>query len=227
MLSNNTLFWLGVVSSWYIVVPLLMVVVRWSAHDAIRRRVAWYVLFNASFTALTYSTFRVMDNIFIFYIASPIYIILVYRVYDAMVPKDGFWRMVGWVIMAYCLFVGFDMLWLENFRTDFPANLYPAEKSIIISMAYYFLYRFSKTGSSDFSALCIGLGIGINALFSLVLIVYTPYIGAEENTIGYFVWHGLGSIISIISYSLVAYGLWIAKPFLRNDGIEPASSTSR
>ena len=106
------------------------------------------------------------------------------------------------------------MLWLENFRTDFPANIYPIEKAIIIFMAYYFLYRFSKTGGSDFSSFWIGLGIGINALFSFVLIVYTPHIGSEENTIGDFVWRGLGSIISLISYSFVTYGLWIAKPRL-------------
>jgi hypothetical protein len=214
MISKEILRWLGVVSSYYILLPFLVILFRWSTHDTIRRRVGWYVLFNLCFTVITFATARVINNTFIFYLASPIYIFFVYRVYDAMVTHDQLWRFVRWGILAYFVFVVVDMIWLENFRTDFSANLYPIEKSIIIFMAYYFLYQFSKRAGTDFSALWIGLAIGINALFSLVVILYTPYIGFRENIISYFIWAGLGSIISIVSYSLITYGLWIAKPRL-------------
>lgn len=212
MLTTRVLQILGTISMWYIIIPLSVVFLRWQMHDTIRRRVGWYVIFNAAFSLLTALTASSMNNLIIFYLASPVYVLLVYRVYEAMYGEKGQLRMTTWLIIAYCVFVVIDMTWIENVQKNFPAIIYPIEKGIIIFMAYYFLYCFSVNGGSDFSAFWIGLSIGINALFSLVLIVYTPYIGWEENTIGFFVWYGLGSIISLISYSMVTYGLWIAKP---------------
>lgn len=217
MIANHILKWLQIISSWYILIPLGIVILRWTVHDTIRRRVGWYVVFNFFFTAVTYTTAFLIKNVFIFYLASPIYIYLVYRVYDAMVATTEPWKIVRWLIVAYCVFVGIDMLWLENIRAEFPSNIYPAEKAIIVLMAYYFLYRFSKTGNTDYSAFLIGLGIGINALFSFVHIVFASYVDhpsllAEKNTIGYFMWFGVGPMFSLISYSFVTYGLWIAKP---------------
>ncbi|MBN8820495.1 MULTISPECIES: hypothetical protein [unclassified Spirosoma] len=201
-----------------------MVILRWAVHDTIRRRVAWYIIFNFGFTFITYTTAFLIKNIFIFYLASPLYIYLVYRVYDAMVSVTVFWKIVQWIILAYCIFVGVDMIWLENIRTNFPVNIYPVEKAIIVIMAYYFLYRFSKAGSTDYSAFWIGLAIGINALFSFIHLIFAsdfdhPSLLAEKNTISYFVWFGIGPMISLISYSFVSYGLWIAKPKLPNEPI--------
>lgn len=212
MLTAKTLQLLGIISMWYIIIPLSVVGLRWQTHDTIRRRVGWYVIFNAAFSLITALTASSMNNLIIFYLASPIYILLVYRIYEAMHGKNEQLRLTKWLVGIYCLFVIVDMIWIENVQKNFPSNIYPIEKGIIIFMAYYFLYRFSINGGSDFSSFWIALAIGLNALFSLVLIVYTPYIGWQENTIGYFVWYGLGSIISLISYTMVTYGLWIAKP---------------
>jgi hypothetical protein len=228
MAANDLLYWLGLVSSYYILLPLLLVGLRWRVHDTVRRRVAWYVIFNLSFTVLTRVTAGLFDNIFLFYLASPVYLTLVWRIYDALVKPTQVWRVVSWLIGTYWVFVAIDMIWLENFRVDFSKNIYPVEKSLIVFMAYYFLYQFSRESRADFSSLWIGLGIGINALLSLVSVVYMPYVGGwDDNTIGNFIWNGLGSIITLVSYSFVAYGLWIAKPALVGAAPLPVSARPR
>lgn len=217
MISHSLLYWLGLLSSAYILVPLLLVTRWWQGHDAVRRRVGWYIIFNATFSLLTFALAPLMSsNLVLFYLASPLYIVLVYRIFDALVvrnatPTPVFWQVIRGLVVAYCFFVAVDMIWLENVEKEFSKNIYPPEKALIVSMSFYFLYRFSREARSDFSSLWIGLGIGINALLSLIILVYSPYISLQPNTLGDFVWSGLGSIITVISYSFVTYGLWIGR----------------
>jgi hypothetical protein len=220
MLTNTTLKLLGQFASAYILLPLLLVLLGWRSHDHIRRQVRWYVLFNAAFSLLARLSLLLMArNTPLFYAASPVLVVLVYRVYDAMVtspalPVPLFWRVVRGLVVVYCVFVVVDMLWLEDALKGISRLIYPPEKTLIVTMAFYFLYRFSSEARTDFSSLWIGFGIGLNALLTLIILFYSPHIGLRAGTVGYFIWWGLGSIVTLISYSMIAYGLWIYRPRL-------------
>jgi hypothetical protein len=216
VINNTTLYWLGLSAATYILLPLLLILVQWRVHDRIRRRVGWYVLFNATFSVVSYS--GLIRSPLLFYAASPVLVVLVYRIYDAMVLGTSaavvprFWQVVRGLVVAYCLFVLVDMIWLEDVSKGISKIIYPPEKALIVTMAFYFLYRFSSEAHTDFSSLWIGFGIGLNALLNLVILFYSPHIGLRDGTVGYFLWWGLGSIVTLTSYSMLAYGLWIYKP---------------
>jgi hypothetical protein len=220
VLTNETLHWLGLFASAYILMPLCLTWLRWRSHDRIRRQVRWYVLFNALFTITSFSLAKLDrsgNNLLLFYVASPLLVVLVYRIYDAMVlakqtTVPTVWWVVRGLVVAYCLFVVVDMIWLEDPTRQISKIIYPPEKALIVTMAFYFLYRFSSEARSDFSSLWIGAGIGLNALLNLVILFYSPHIGMLPGSVGYFLWWGLGSIVTLTSYSMIAYGLWIFKP---------------
>ena len=218
MIDFQILEWLNLLSSWYILLPLGIVILRWASLDAVRRRVAWYVFFNLGFTLFgSLLVYLDYNNIFIFYLGSPLLLLFIYLIFDILLKEKKVWQYVKWLVISYTLFVAVDMFWIEGFR-NFPENIYLIEKAIIVFMAYYFLYFFSKEARQDFSSLWIAVGIGINALLSFIILFYSPHLGLKENTIGAFIWYGLGSSMSIISYSFVAYGLWTAPKILSIKG---------
>lgn len=103
------------------------------------------------------------------------------------------------------------MFWIEDLD-KFPNNVYPLQEIIVLMMVYFYFYIFSKEARQEFSALWVSLGIGLSALIILIILIYNPYLGFKPNTIGDFIWNGLGSFTTIISYSFVSYGLYIARP---------------
>jgi len=209
MIGNQILYWLNIVSSWYIILPISIVILRWTSHDAVRRRVAWYVIFNLGFTFFNYLlAYLDFSNIFLYYLASPMLLLFIYLIFNELLKGKGYWQYVKYLLITYILYVAIDMFWIEDFR-KFPENIYPIEKALIVFIVYYFLYFFSKEARRDFSSLWIALGIGINALLAFIILIYSPYLGFEDNTIGQFIWYGLGSLLTIISYSFIAYGLGI------------------
>jgi hypothetical protein len=218
MISYLVLEWLQLFSQAYIVLPLLLVISRWRSHDAFRRRVGWFILFNAAFPVLSWALFSLFDNNMpLFYLASPVLVMLIYRLFDVWpsTSATAFWKIIRGLVVAYCLFVVVDVIWLENPMTTFSTHIYPPEKLLIVLMAFYFLYQFSREAHTDFSSLWIGIGIGTNALFTLMILIYSPYLSLQANTIGFFMWYGLASFVSILTYSFYAYGLWIYRSYLQ------------
>jgi hypothetical protein len=215
MLETKLLYWLQIVSSWYILVPLALSIFRWKTHDVVRRRVAWFAVFNVCFTGITLLFEKLkINNLFMFYLASPLFLWVVYRIFEPLIGTYKIWQWIKYLVIGFAIFVVIDMFWIEDFRTKFPDNIYPAQEIIILLMVYYFLYIFSKEARQDFSSLWISIGIGISALLILISLIYNPYLGFKPNTFGYFVWVGLGSISDILSYSFITYGLYIARPKL-------------
>lgn len=215
MIETKFLSWLQTFSSWYIILPLLIVIFRWNTHNVFTRRVAWYVIFNILFT-ITGTVLAELDinNLFIFYLASPMLLWIVFRIFEPLIGSYKFWRYIKVMVIIFTIFVLIDMFWIENFRTKFPNNIYPPQEVIALIIIYYYLFIFSKEARQDFSSLWVAIGIGISALITLVVLIYFPYLGFKPNTLGDFIWNGLGSFSSIISYSFVSYGLYIAKPKL-------------
>ncbi len=217
MISYLVLEWLQLFSQAYILLPLLLVISRWRSHDAFRRRVGWFILFNAAFPVLSWALVSLFNkNIPLFYVASPLLVVLIYRLFNAWPGTSAmaFWRVIRGLVVAYCLFVVVDMIWLENPMTTFSRHIYPPEKLLIVLMSFYFLYRFSRAAHTDFSSLWIGIGVGTNALLSLMILLYSPYLSLQPNTVGFYMWYGLASFVSILTYSFYAYGLWVYRSYL-------------
>jgi hypothetical protein len=215
MIETKLLSWLQSFSSWYIILPLLIVLFRWNAHDVFRRRVAWYVIFNISFTGLTTLLDKLdVNNLFVFYLGSPIFLWVIFRIFEPLIGTYKIWNLIKWMVIGFALFVFIDMFWIENYITKFPNNVYPPQEVIVLFIVYYYLYIFSKEARQDFSSLWVTIGIGFSALITLIILLYFPFLGFKPNTLGDFIWNGLGSFSSIISYSFVSYGLYIAKPKL-------------
>ena len=215
MLETKILAWLQTISSWYILLPLIIVILRWKTHDIFRRRVAYYVIFNICFTSIgTILAELDINNLFLFYLGSPMLLWIVFSIYQSVIGEYKIWKFIMVLTIAFSVFVIVDMFWIEDFRTKFPNNVYPPQEVIELIIIYYYLYIFSKEARRDFSSLWISIGIGSSALIILIVLLYNPYLGYVPNTLGYFIWAGLGSFSSIISYSCVAYGLYIAQPKL-------------
>ena len=213
MLETKILAWLQTISSWYILLPLMIVILRWKTHDVFHRRVAYYVIFNICFTSIGTILAKLDINyLFLFYLASPMLLWIVFNIYQSVIGEYKIWKMITILTIAFSVFVVVDMFWIEDFRSKFPNNVYPPQEVIELIIIYYYLYIFSKEARRDFSSLWISIGIGSSALITLIVLLYNPYLGFVPNTLGYFIWAGLGSFSSIISYSCVAYGLHIAQP---------------
>jgi hypothetical protein len=176
------------------------------------------VIFNISFTGLTTLLDKLeVNNLFVFYIASPIFLWVIYRIFEPLIGTYKIWNFIKWMVIGFTIFVIIDMLWIENYRTKFPNNVYPPQEIIVLLIVYYYLYIFSKEARQDFSTLWVTIGIGFSALITLIILLYFPFLGFKPNTLGDFIWNGLGSFSSIISYSFVSYGLYIAKPKLSSE----------
>ena len=213
MIETNFLSWLQTFSSWYIALPLLIIIIRWKTHDVFRRRVAFYVIFNILFTLITT---LVNHNIFMFYLASPIFLWIIFNIFATVLSEYKVWNFIKWLVIGFSIFAVIDMFWIEDYKNKFPDYIYPPQEIIVLFMVYYYLYIFSKEARQDFSALWISLGIGFSALVILIILLYNPYLGFKSNTFGDFIWSGLGSFATIISYSFVSYGLYIARTSLKN-----------
>ncbi len=207
MLDKNLLVWLQDISSWYIILPLLIVILRWKQHDVIRRRVSWYVFFNISVTGLAYV---IPNNWYLFYLTPPIFVWIVFKIYEPQIGSYKIWNLIKYLVIGFAVYAIIDMIWIEWGK--FPENIYPVQSIVILFVVYYFLYIFSKEARKDFSSLWISIGIGISALLIFIVLVYFPYLGFKPNTFGYFLWMGLGSVSTILTYSCISYGLWIARP---------------
>lgn len=213
MIETEFLAWLQTFSSWYIALPLIIIIIRWKTHDVFRRRVAFYVIFNISFTLITTV---VSHNIFMFYLASPIFLWIIYTIFSTVLSEYKVWNFIKWLVIGFSIFAIIDMFWIEDYKNKFPDYIYPPQEIIVLFMVYYYLYIFSKEARQDFSSLWISLGIGFSAMVILIILLYNPYLGFRSNTLGDFIWSGLGSLATIISYSFVSYGLYIAQPSLIN-----------
>ena len=212
MLETEILDWLQTISSWYIILPLIIVILRWKTHDVFRRRVAYYVIFNICFTSIGTILSKLNINyLFLFYLASPMLLWIVFSTYQSVIGEYKIWKLITILSIAFTVFVVIDMFFIEDFRNKFPNYVYPPQEIIELIIIYYYLYIFSKEARRDFSSLWISIGIGSSALITLIVLLYNPYLGFVPNTLGYFIWAGLGSFSSIISYSCVAYGLYIAQ----------------
>lgn len=209
MLETELLAWLQTISSWYILLPLTLVVLRWKTHDVFRRWVAYYVIFNISFTILATILY---PNWYLFYLTPPIFLWIVYKMFDIMIGTYKLWKQISILTAGFAIFVLIDLFWIEGQNHQFPNNIYPLQEVIVLFIIYYYLYIFSKEARQDFSALWVSIGIGASALITLIVLLYFPYLGFKPNTLGYFIWAGLGSFSSILSYSFVTYGLYIARP---------------
>lgn len=212
MIETKLLSWLETIAQWYIVVPVFFVIFRWKSHDIIRRRVAWYIFFNISFVLITMLLAKMkINNLFIFYLTSPAFLWIVYKIFEPAIGKYKPWKFVQIILLAFSIFVILDMFYFENYRTQFPDNIYPPQEVIILIIVYFYLYIFSVEARKDFSLLWIAIGIGVSALIMLIILIYTPTLGLSPNTIGYFINAGLSSFSEILSYSFIAYGLYISK----------------
>lgn len=216
MIETKILNLLYIVSQWYIVVPLFFIILRWNSHDNVRRRVAWYILFNISFVLITFllAKFKI-NNLFIFYLTSPVFLWIVYKIFEPEIGKYKMWKFIQISLVGFFIFVFIDMFFIENYRTKFPDNIYPPQEVIILLIVYFYLYIFSREARKDFSLLWISIGIGVSALIMLIILIYTPTLGLSPNTLGYFINAGLSSFSEILSYSFIAYGLYIARPIMR------------
>ncbi len=215
MIGTKLLALLETIARWYLIIPLIVVILRWKSHDLIRRRVAWIIFFNIAFNIITYEMAMMkINNLFVFYLASPVFIWINYLVYQPVIGKYKLWKIIRLSIIIFSIFVVIDMFFIENYRTKSPDNIYPPQEIILLFMVYYYLYIFSKEARKDFSLLWISLGIGISAILLLIILIYLPTLSYEENTLGYYIYAGLGSFSDILSYSFIAYGLYIANPKL-------------
>lgn len=215
MIETKFLSWLQIFSSWYIILPLILVILRWKTHEIFTRRVAWYVIFNILFTLTgTILAELNINNLFIFYLASPIFLWIVFKIFEPLIGSYKVWKYIKVMVIIFAFYVIIDMFWIENYKTKFPNNVYPPQEVIVLFIVYYYLYIFSKEARQDFSSLWITIGIGFSALITLIILLYFPFLGFKPNTLGGFIWNGLGAFSSIISYSFVSYGLYIAKPKL-------------
>jgi hypothetical protein len=213
MIETQLLNWLNTIAQWYLIIPFIIIVIRWNSFDVIRRRVSWYIIFNITFVAGTYLLANMkINNLFIFYLSSPAFVWMVFRIYEPTIGNYKFWKFITFIFITFALFVLIDMFFIENYRTKFPTNIYPTQEIIILLIVYFYFYIFSKEVRRDFSLLWITVGIGIAALIMLIIVLYYPDTGFVENTIGHFIWAGLGSMSDIISYSFITYGLYIARP---------------
>lgn len=215
MIETQLLNWLSTIAQWYLIVPFILIVFRWKTFDVIRRRVSWYIVFNIVFAVGTFLLAKMkINNLFIFYLSSPAFVWMVFRIYEPTIGNYKFWKFILIILSAFAIFVLIDMFFIENYKTKFPTNIYPSQEIIILVIVYFYLYIFSKEARQDFSLLWITIGIGISALIILIIVLYYPDTGFTENTFGHFIWAGLGSMSDIISYSFVTYGLYIARPKL-------------
>ncbi len=217
MIETQLLNWLSIIAQWYLIIPLLVIIIRWKTFDVIRQRVSWYIIFNIVFAVSTFVLAKMkVNNLFIFYLSSPAFVWMVFYIYQLTIGNYKFWKFIKIFLIAFAVFVVIDMFFIENYRTKFPNNIYPSQEIIILLIVYYYLYIFSKEARRDFSLLWISVGIGISALILLIIVLYYPDTGFTENTVGHFIWAGLGSMSDIISYSFVTYGLYVARPKLLN-----------
>jgi hypothetical protein len=218
MIETKLLAWLYVISQWYIIVPLFFVILRWKSHDTIRRRVAWYILFNIGFVLITMLLARLkINNLFIFYLTSPAFLWIVYKIFEPEIGGYKTWKFIQFILIGFTIFVLIDMFFIENYKTKFPDNIYPPQEVIILIIVYFYLYIFSKEARKDFSMLWISIGICVSALILLIILLYSPTLGLSPNTIGYFINAGLSSFSEILSYSFIAYGLYIARPTFKKN----------
>lgn len=215
MIETQLLAILESIARWFLIMPLIIILFRWKSQDSIRRSVSWYILFNLFFNVVTYlMAMARINNLFIFYLASPGIVWIVYLIFKPAIGKYKPWRFIRFVTIIFTVFVVVDMFFIENYRTKSPDNIYPLQEIIILLMVYYYLYIFSKEARNDFSLLWISLGIGISAIFLLIILIYLPTLSHEENTLGYYIYAGLASFSDILSYSFITYGLYIASPKL-------------
>jgi hypothetical protein len=217
MIETQLLNWLNTIAQWFLIIPFTVIVLRWKTFDVIHRRISWYIIFNIAFVAGTYLMAKMkINNLFIFYLISPASVWMVLRVYEPTIGKYKFWKYIQIILIAFAIFVLIDMFFIENYKTKFPTNIYPSQEIIILIIVYYYLYIFSKEARLDFSLLWVTIGIGLSAIIMLIIVLYYPDTGFAENTIGHFIWSGLGSMSDIISYSFITYGLYIARSKLAN-----------
>lgn len=217
MIETQLLNWLNTIAQWYLIVPFLVIIIRWKTFDVIHRRVSWYIIFNIAFVVGTFVLAKMkINNLFIFYLSSPAFVWMVLRIYEPTIGKYKFWKFIKIILIAFAVFVVIDMFFIEDYKAKFPANIYPSQEIIIILIVYYYLYIFSKEARREFSLLWITVGIGLSALIMLIIVLYYPDTGFTENTIGHLIWAGLGSTSDIVSYSFVTYGLYSAFPKLSN-----------
>jgi hypothetical protein len=217
MIETQLLSWLSTIAQWYLTIPFILIIFRWKTFDVIRQRVSWYIIFNIVFAVGTLLMAKMkINNLFIFYLTSPAFVWVVFSIYEPTIGKYKIWKFIRILLITFAVFVLIDMFFIENYRTKFPTNIYPSQEVIILVICYYYLYIFSKEARRDFSLLWITVGIGISALIMLVIVLYYPDTGFVENTVGHFIWAGLGSISDIICYSFITYGLYCARPKLLN-----------
>ncbi len=210
MIEYKLLEYLRAISSWYIILPLIIVAFRWKTHDTVRRWAAWYVIFNIILTAISTILY---PNWYIFYISSPIFVWIVYQFFQPLIAKYKVWQYIKWLVIAYSVFAMLDMFFIEWGK--FPKYIYPVQSLVILLMVYYFLYIFSIEARKDFSSLWISMGMGFSALIIFMVLVYFPSLGFKPNTFGYYIYMSMGAFSNIISYSCFSYGLYIAKPLKR------------
>jgi hypothetical protein len=213
MIETQLLNWLNTVAQWYLIVPFLVIIIRWKTFDIVHQRVSWYIIFTIAFVIGTFLLAKLkVNNLFIFYLSAPAFVWMVFRIYEPTIGKYKLWKFITFILIAFAVFVVIDMFFIEDYKTKFPTNIYPSQEIIILLIVYYYLYIFSKEARREFSLLWITLGIGMSALIMLIIVLYYPDTGFIENTIGHFIWAGLGSMSDIVSYSFITYGLYTARP---------------
>ena len=217
MFDEKLLNWLDVFSQWYMVLPLTIIVFRWKTYDKIHRRVVYYVFFNAGFAIVTkiFAELKI-NNYFLYYLASPLMLWFIYRIYEPSISGLKMWKYIKISVIVFAVFVLIDMIWIEDFKKIFPENIYPPQEIILLFIIYYYLYIFSREARRDFSLLLISIGIGVYALIILFILIYNPYLGFIPNTLGHFLWAGIGSFAEILTNSFISYGLYIAIPKSNN-----------
>ena len=213
MFDEKSLNWLDIFSQWYMVLPLTVIIFRWKTFDIIHRRVSYYVFFNIGFAIVTkiFAELKI-NNYFLFYFASPLMLWFIYRIFEPSIGMFKMWIYIKMLVVGFAIFVLIDMIWIEDFLKIFPENIYPPQEIILLFIIYYYLYVFSKEARQDFSLLFISIGIGLYALIILFILIYNPYLGFVPNTLGYFIWAGIGSFAEILTNSFISYGLYIARP---------------
>ena len=213
MFDEKLLNWLDIFSQWYMILPLTVIIFKWKTFDTIHRRVAYYVFFNVGFAIITkiFAELKI-NNYFLFYLASPLLLWFIYRIFEPSIEMLSMWKYIRMLVIGFAVFVLIDMIWIEDFKKTFPENIYPPQEIILLFIIYYYLYIFSKEARQDFSLLFISIGIGLYALIILFILIYNPYLGFVPNTLGYFIWAGIGSFAEILTNSFISYGLYIARP---------------
>lgn len=217
MIETQLLNWLSIIAQWYLIIPFILIIFRWNTFDVIRWRVSWFIIFNIAFAVGTLLLAKMkINNLFLYYLASPAYIWMVYLIFEPTIGSYKIWKFISITLITFAVFVVIDMFFIENYKTKFPTNIYPSQEIIILLIVYCYLYIFSKEARRDFSLFWVTIGIGLSALIMLIIVLYYPDTGFTENTFGHFVWAGLGSMSDIISYSFITYGLYVARPKLAN-----------